>query len=78
MSATRMPLDCLSADRVRLAFAESLGSRRPDMYVPAQHSTGWGCPLTRLQAEAHKLAARGLQGACTETYRFPGVPDGSA
>ena len=61
---------------IRLAYAEALGAHCPDMYVPAQHGTGWDNLLSRLQAAAHGLAAQGLQGARTETYPFPGVLDG--
>ena len=53
-------LDSPCVDRDVLAFAVALGHRSLDMYVPAQHGTGWDGPLSRLQAEAHGLAVLGL------------------
>ena len=65
-------------ERVQLVYAEALGQHRPDMYVLAQHGTGWGGLFSTSQALAHEVAARGLRGARAGSGPFLGALDGTA
>ena len=65
-------------NKVRVAFAEALGRGRPDLFIPAQHNTQWAGLFSDLQAQAHDLAARGLDMAREGTYPLPDALDGTA